>query len=316
MRINALKADLLLLVTAFIWGLAFVAQKSGMDFVGPFTYNALRFILGSIFLLPIIFFVSRKKRKATKHLVLYSMIAGLLLFLAISFQQIGIFYTSVGNCGFITGIYVILVPIFGIFLGRKTGLPTWIGALFAIAGMFFITGASGPNNIGDILTGICGIIWTFHVLFIDFAVKKVDAVKLSAGQFAICGILQLLVAVLNIDLGVHSAPEIFSPEFRFSNITECIIPIMYGGLVSVGIGYTFQSVAQQYAPPAHASIILCLESVFAALGGIIILHEKAAPLTILGFGLMLCGMIVTQSDLIQKLRNTLRAHKSSKLFRE
>jgi drug/metabolite transporter (DMT)-like permease len=294
MNKKALRADVLLLLTSCIWGFAFVAQRTGMEYVGPYTFNGIRFILGSLSLLPLIFFFKRKAARTgtagavtRKRFLLSSLAAGVCLFIAASLQQIGIMYTTAGNSGFITGLYVVLVPIFGIFLGRKTGLPTWIGATFTLTGLFFLSAAGNIDSInpGDFITAVSAVFWTFHVLVIDALVRKVDPLQLSSGQFAWCGLFSIIVAF-------------FTESFELSAALAGIIPILYGGLCSVGIAYTLQVVAQRDAPPAHASIILCLEGVFAAIGGVLILSEPLGRWTLVGFALMLSGMLATQWDVI------------------
>jgi drug/metabolite transporter (DMT)-like permease len=302
MNKQALRSDILLLLTSCIWGFAFVAQRSGMDYVGPFTFNGIRFLLGSLSLLPLIFYVRHEAaagegrappgasstKAGVKRIVLSSLAAGTCLFVAASLQQIGIIYTTAGHSGFITGLYVVLVPIFGVFLGRKTGLPTWVGAAFTLAGLYFLSaaGSGGAVNIGDSITAVSAIFWTFHVLLIDTLVKKVDPLMLSSGQFACCGIFSCIAAALRLE------------PLAAAGLMRGIIPILYGGLASVGVAYTLQVVAQKDAPPAHASIILCLEGVFAAAAGALILSESLGRWTILGFALMFCGMIATQWDVL------------------
>ncbi|MDR3335112.1 MAG: DMT family transporter [Treponema sp.] len=297
MNRKALRADVLLLLTACIWGFAFVAQRSGMEYVGPFTYNGIRFLLGSLSLIPLIIYrkggVQEKTgRKQSRSIVVISFIlsslaAGTCLFIGASLQQVGIIYTTAGHSGFITGLYVVLVPIFGIFLGRETGLPTWVGAAFTLTGLFFLSVAGDMSaiNRGDLITAISAIFWALHVLVIDRLVQKFDPIMLSAGQFAWCSIFSLIVGYL-------------TEPFSLESTIQGLLPILYGGLGSVGIAYTLQVVAQKDAPPAHACIILCLEGVFAAIGGIIILSEPLGPWTLLGFVLILCGMLATQWDLI------------------
>jgi drug/metabolite transporter (DMT)-like permease len=307
MNKQALRADMLLLLTSCIWGFAFVAQRAGMEYVGPFTFNGIRFLLGSLSLLPLIFFLRHKAAAevssagmpdgqpgasavsaSPKRVVLSSLAAGTCLFIAASLQQVGILYTTAGHSGFITGLYVVLVPIFGIFLGRKTGLPTWVGAAFTLTGLYFLSAAgnAGSVNIGDIITAVSAVFWTFHVLAIDALVKKVDPLILSSGQFACCGIFSCIVALLRME------------PLAAVNLVQGLAPILYGGLGSVGVAYTLQAVAQKDAPPAHASIILCLEGVFAAIGGMLLLSEPSGPWTLLGFILMFCGMIATQWDVL------------------
>jgi drug/metabolite transporter (DMT)-like permease len=302
MNKQALRADILLLLTSCIWGFAFVAQSAGMEYLGPFTFNGIRFLLGSLSLLPLIFFLRHRaaagkagappgaspEKASPKRFVLSSLAAGVCLFIAASLQQVGIIYTTAGHSGFITGLYVVLVPIFGVFLGRKTGLPTWAGAALTLAGLYFLSAAgnSGAINIGDSITAVSAIFWTFHVLIIDALVKKIDPLMLSAGQFACCGILSCIAAVLRLE------------PLALADLTRGLVPLLYGGLASVGVAYTLQVVAQKDAPPAHASIILCLEGVFAAVGGALILSEPLGPWTLLGFALMFCGMIATQWDVL------------------
>jgi drug/metabolite transporter (DMT)-like permease len=302
MNKRALRADILLLLTSCIWGFAFVAQRTGMEYVGPFTFNGIRFLLGSFSLLPLIFFLRRKGATdpvekgqlgaSPKRLILSSLAAGTCLFAGASLQQVGIIYTTAGHSGFITGLYVVLVPIFGIFLGRKTGLPTWVGAVFTLTGLYFLSAAGNPGaiNPGDVITAVSALFWTLHVLVIDALVKKVDPLMLSSGQFACCGILSCIVALVRME------------PLAAADLVGGLVPILYGGFASVGVAYTLQVVAQKDAPPAHASIILCLEGVFAAIGGVLILSEPLGHWTLLGFILMFCGMLATQWDVIVKSR--------------
>ncbi|MFP3040692.1 DMT family transporter [Treponema primitia] len=298
MNKRAFRADILLLLTSCIWGFAFVAQRTGMEYVGPFTFNGIRFLLGSLSLLPLILFLRYKSAAKAggegqpeffpKRLILSSLMAGICLFIAASLQQVGLIYTTAGHSGFITGLYVVLVPIFGIFLGRKTGIPTWVGAVFTLMGLYFLSAAGnlGSINPGDIVTAISALFWTIHVLLIDAMVKKIDPLMLSSGQFACCGILSCIVALVRME------------PLSAAALMGGLIPILYGGLCSVGVAYTLQTVAQKDAPPAHASIILCLEGVFAAIGGVLILSEPLGRWTLLGFILMFCGMLATQWDVI------------------
>jgi drug/metabolite transporter (DMT)-like permease len=286
MNKKALRADILLLATSCIWGFAFVAQRAGMNYMGPFTFNGIRFLLGSLSLLPLILY--RKKNPGSPaKVILLSLIAGVCLFIAASLQQLGIIHTTAGHSGFITGLYVVLVPIFGIFIGKKTGGSTWVGAVFTLTGLYFLSAAGDITSInrGDIITAISAIFWTLHVLVIDALVRRIDPLVLSSGQFAWCGLFSLIIALCT---------ESFEPGF----VRAGIVPLLYGGLGSVGVAYTLQVVAQKDAPPAHASIILCLEGVFAAIGGGIILSEPLGRWTLLGFILMFCGMLTTQLDVI------------------
>ena len=320
-------ADLLLLVTAAVWGFGFVAQRSGMRYVGPFTFNGVRFLLGSLSLLPLVAWRNRGRPPATaserKTLFFSSFLAGSCLFAGVTFQQLGMMATTAGNAGFITGLYVIFTPLFGIFLGRKTGLPTWVGAVLNLLGLFFLSYSSslGGVNPGDLVVVVSAVFWAFHVLIIDRLVQKNDPIALSSGQFAFVGIYALVAAFFVepplsawlersggelLSSGFFywkSLPalinDLASGELPLSFIGSAMIPILYGGLVSVGVGYTLQTVAQRNAPPAHATIILCLEGSFAALGGVLLLREPVEPRIVLGFFLMLAGMFASQWGLIR-----------------
>jgi drug/metabolite transporter (DMT)-like permease len=340
MNKKALRADILLLLTAGIWGFGFVAQRSGMEYVGPFAFNGIRFILGSLSLLPIILvrrnkmIHSAEKPVPVLGLLVPSLVAGSCLFLAVIFQQFGILFTTAGNAGFITGLYVILTPIFGIFLGRKTGPATWFASVLTLTGLYFISiaGHSGSINPGDVIIVISSFFWTMHVLVIDRLMQAaglgeasqinslIDPVELSAGQFAICGFFSLLGAFLaepyigpaveRIDISLLSTglfawrpfPDLIMAlkAGTVSLSLDAFIPILYGGLGSVGIAYTLQVIAQRDAPPAHATIILCFEGSFAALGGVLLLGEKVGMWTLLGFIFMLAGMLTTQWEVTAK----------------
>jgi drug/metabolite transporter (DMT)-like permease len=330
MNKRAFRADILLLLTAGIWGFGFVAQRSGMEYVGPFTYNAIRFALGSLSLIPLILYLKsrRAKNSATpdkktppERVFRASLLAGSFLFIAVILQQLGIMFTTVGNAGFITGLYVVLTPIFGIFMGKKTGVPTWIGAAFTLTGLYFLSAAGRINRInpGDLITIASAVFWSFHVLIIDRLVQKVDPLILSSGQFAWCSLYALAAALL-FEASVPSWASFIAPGFplqpwkslpelgaalagrtaiRDFSLASALIPILYGGLASVGIAYTLQAVAQKDAPPSHATIILCLEGCFAAIGGVLILREPLGPWTLLGFALMFLGMLITQWEVIR-----------------
>jgi drug/metabolite transporter (DMT)-like permease len=307
----AIKADILLGLTACIWGFAFTAQRVGMSYIGPFTFNGIRFLLGGVALVPLILVNDKKlqnnrfrAKQSGKFLAFSVVAAGICLFTAASLQQIGIIWTTAGNSGFLTGIYVVLVPIFGIFLGRKTGLQTWVGAVLALAGLFFVIGGVNLQTVnrGDILTILSGIFWTAHVLLIDVFVQKTNALRLACGQFIVCGVLSFVFALTNFSGRVYGSfgAELGASGFLPSMLLDAAIPLLYGGIMSVGVAYTLQVVAQRDAPPAHAAVILCMESVFAAIGGILLLSEKPGPRILLGFLLMLTGMLATQWDVIVK----------------
>jgi drug/metabolite transporter (DMT)-like permease len=292
MNKKALQADSMLLLTSIVWGFAFVAQRVGMDYIGPFAFNGIRFALGSLSLLPLIRFMGKHRQESfrnrdRKTFIFGSLAAGAALFIAASLQQVGIQYTTAGKAGFLTGLYVVLVPIAGIFLGQRTGLPTWIGAVLAVCGMYVLSVPDnlGKMNPGDILVIVGAFFWAVHVLLIDNLSRRIDPIRLASAQFAWCALFSLAAAFIVEPLS-------------FAAIRKSMVPILYGGLVSVGVGYTLQVVAQRNAPPAHSSIIMSLEGVFATIGGILILAEPTGIRNITGSLLMLAGMIATQWDVI------------------
>ncbi|RKY91261.1 MAG: EamA family transporter [Ignavibacteriae bacterium] len=278
-----------------IWGFAFVAQRAGMEFVGPFTFNAIRFALGGFSLLP--FLILNKKRKLNfqnfsvfknKYFIYGGIIAGIILFLGSTFQQTGIVYTTAGKAGFITGLYIIFVPLFGLFLKNKTPAGTWIGAVIAVMGLYFLSVTeSFSMGLGDLLVLVSGFFWAAHVLLIGKISPKTDPIQLAFLQFIICSFLSLIAALI-------------SETSTINNIYNASIPILYTGICSVGIAYTLQVVAQREAHPAHAAIIMSLEAVFALIGGVLILDETIPLRGLIGCGLMLAGVIVSQLYLLTK----------------
>jgi len=220
-------------------------------------------------------------------LLIGSLAAGAVLFVAASLQQIGIQYTTAGKAGFLTGLYVVLVPIAGMAFGHTTGLPTWLGAVLAAAGMYVLSapGNVGSVNPGDVLVILGALFWTAHVLVIDYFSHRIDPVTLASAQFAWCALFSLAAALVFETVSLEA-------------IGAAAVPILYGGLVSVGVGYTLQVVAQRDAPPAHASILMSLEGVFATISGILFLAEPVGLRSVVGSLLMLTGMIATQWDVI------------------
>ncbi len=281
-----IKYSLLLVLTAAIWGFSFVAQKSGMDHVGPFTFNGIRFALGSLSLIPLYFFFKNKTDYTLKIDLNQSFNSGLklglVLFLAASLQQIGMIYTSAANGGFITSLYVILVPILGLFLHKRMGLNIWLGALFALFGLYLLSfNDQVVLQIGDALVLASALFWAFHIILIENYVQKSNVILLSILQFGVTAILSLIVAAFFEDISIQS-------------IKDASIPILYAGLFSVGVAYTLQVVAQKKVQAEVAAIILSFESAFAMLGGWLILGEKHAIKALIGAALMLIGIILSQ----------------------
>ncbi len=290
METRTLKCDALLLLTATIWGFAFVAQRIGMDYVGPFTFNGIRFALGGLSLLPLIRFMDKSAAKrgverpkpTRKMFLLGGILAGTAIFAGASLQQVGLVYTTAGKAGFITGLYVVIVPLMGLFWRQRPGAGTWVGAILAASGLYLLSVTESFTIAkGDFLELIGAFFWAGHVLIIGWLSPKIDSLKLSSLQFLVCSLLSLIVALI-------------FEEITLIGIYQALIPILYGGLLSVGIAYTLQVVAQKNAPPSHAAIILSLESAFAALGGWIVLDEVLSNRGLLGCALMLSGMILSQ----------------------
>ena len=290
MKTNSYASDLILLLAAVIWGFAFVAQRVGMEHVGPFTYTGVRFALGTFALLPFLWVRLSKKKEIVQSenraqrgkLMIGMIMTGLFLFGGVTFQQLGLQTTSAGKAGFITGLYVVFIPFAGLLFGQRSGLVIWIGAALSIIGLYFLS-MSGEFRLspGDQLVFWCAVMFTFHVLFIAWLSPLMDSFLLAVMQFAITAVLSLMIA--------------FAIEpVEFSSIADAWIPIAYGGLLSVGVAYTLQVVAQQTAHPAYASIILSLEAVFAVLGGWLILDETFTPRMFLGCALMMAGMVLVQ----------------------
>lgn len=280
-----MQANIMLLAAAAIWGFGFVAQRLGMNFLEPFAFNGVRFLLGSCSLLPLIWWFSRRRTPqpySESSLPLAGVLAGAVLFIAASLQQVGLLYTTAAKAGFITGLYLILVPIFGLLLKHTTGITTWLGAILAVIGLYLLSiNDDFSMSFGDMLQFIGALFWAIHILLIDHFSGRVSPLKLSAVQFMVCGLLSLGVSLL-IETPTASA------------MLAGWQPILYAGLVSVGVAYTLQVVGQKSANPAHAAIILSLESVFAVLGGVWLLDETLTLRAWFGCGLMLAGMLLSQ----------------------
>jgi drug/metabolite transporter (DMT)-like permease len=286
MKNKQIQSNLLLLLTAAIWGLAFVAQRVGMDYIGPFTFNAVRFLLGSISLIPVIriFYSNKSDRKIDEKVIKYGIIVGCVLFAGSSLQQVGLIYTTAAKAGFITSLYIILVPIIGIFIGQKTSKNIWIGAVIAVIGLYLLSVKEDLTiGFGDLLQLIGAFFWAMHIILIGEFSNKVNPLRLSQLQFATCSLLAFIAALLfeNIEI---------------SSIFAAYAPILYGGILSVGVAYTLQVVAQKNAKAGPAAIALSMEAVFAVIGGILFLNESLDIRGYVGCGLMLAGMLISQLD--------------------
>lgn len=290
MHARHLKSDLLFLLSATIWGFAFVAQRMGMDHMGPFTFNGIRFLLGAMVLVPFIYRNRNQRPRQhyggrqihTKSLFYYGGLAGMTIFAGASFQQVGLVYTTAGKAGFITGLYVVIVPIMGLLWGQRTNAGTWGGALMAAVGMYLLSvNENFTISFGDLLELIGAMLWACHIHLIGWLSPKTDSLRLAFIQFMVCAAASLLTAVVFETTSV-------------ANVAAAALPIIYGGALSVGVAYTLQVVAQRHAHPAHAAILLSLEAVFAAVGGWLILGEVMSGRGMVGCALMFTGMLVSQ----------------------
>ncbi|MCK9447900.1 MAG: DMT family transporter [Bacteroidales bacterium] len=285
MKSQPFKPNILLLTAALIWGFAFVAQRKGMEHIHPLTFNGIRFLLGAVVLLP--FLTSSKRKKATaswsnKRLWFHGILAGFALFVAASFQQLGIVYTTAGKAGFITSLYILFVPAFGMITGHRSGRSVWLAALLATAGLYLLSVHEQIElSIGDILVLISALFWAMHLIVLSYIAPLHDAKWIAFIQFLFTGLLSLLLAI-----GLESP--------NLSAILQTAYPLLYAGIMSAGIGFTLQIAAQGRARADHAAIILSLEAVFAAIGGYIILGEKMNITQLTGCLLMLIAVVWIQ----------------------
>ncbi len=294
------KNAILLVITAFIWGTAFVAQSVGMDYLGPFTFNGVRSLIGGIALLPCIWFLERINGKnetgkkdggeneaksvpsGRKDLMAGGIACGMMLFGASSLQQIGIQYTTAGKAGFITAFYIVIVPVLGIFLRKKIGWKVWSAVAVALAGLYFLCITERFTiGKGDILIFLCALVFSLHILVIDYFSPKVDGVKMSCIQFFVCGIASL--------------PFMFALETpKIEAMIAGWMPLLYAGVLSCGVAYTLQIIGQKNVNPAVASLILSLESCFSVLAGWVVLGERLSVRESVGCVLMFAAIILAQ----------------------
>ncbi|MEO2263198.1 DMT family transporter [Dorea sp. YH-dor228] len=284
------KNAFMLILTAFIWGTAFVAQSVGMDYLGPFTFNGVRSLIGGVALIPCIWILQKLNDKSDpvteernrKDLLIGGISCGVLLFAASSLQQVGIQYTTAGKAGFITAFYIVFVPVLGIFLGKKTGWKVWTAVILALAGLYFLCITEKFTiGKGDIFLFACALVFSLHILVIDYFSPKVEGVKMSCIQFLVCGIISL--------------PFMFLLEIpKMGAIVDAAWPLLYAGVLSCGVAYTLQIIGQKNVNPAIASLILSLESCFSVLAGWVILGEKLSVRESIGCILMFAAIILAQ----------------------
>lgn len=293
-----LKNSLLLLLAAVIWGIAFVAQSVGMDYVGGFTFNAVRSLIGSAVLVPLILIPGQKISdnseiseaaasttsgiQKRKDLIIGGISCGICLCLASNFQQFGIKYTTVGKAGFITACYIVIVPIIGLFLGKKCSKFIWAAVAMALIGLYLLCITDGFSiGKGDLLVLVCAFLFSIHILVIDHFSPKADGVKLSCIQFLTCGILSAIPAL------ILEHPQV-------SSILAAWQPILYAGVMSCGVAYTLQVIGQKNMNPTVASLILSMESCISVLAGWIILGQQLSTKEILGCVIMFAAIILAQ----------------------
>ena len=306
------KNSLILLLTATIWGIAFVAQSEGGDAVGAFTFNATRSLIGSLVLIPVIFLLGKLNPSndaagdpsetsaaarasagnsstpkgnllsRNRTLILGGISCGICLCLASNFQQVGIMYTSVGKAGFITACYIVIVPILGLFMKKKCSPFIWMAVALALVGLYLLCITDGFSiGKGDILVLICAFLFSLHILVIDYFSPKVDGVKMSCIQFLVCGILTTIPAL------IFEHPQLSAFKGAWGSI-------LYAGIMSCGVAYTLQIVGQKNMNPTVASLILSLESCISVLAGWIILGQKLSTKEIIGCVVMFCAIVLAQ----------------------
>lgn len=306
-----LKNSLLLILAAFIWGFAFVAQSVSMDYIEPFTFNCIRCIMGGIVLIPCMAalnFKNKSKQQLTvqiatansgkvmetseqnnvfftkdrKTLLTAGILCGTALFIASNLQQIGIMYTTVGKAGFITALYIVMVPILGLFIKKKVRGFVWIGVILSVIGLYLLCmGESVSFGKGDFLLLLCALFFSIQILIVDYYAPKVDGLKLSCMEFFVCGILS------GVCMFLFETPAL-------SQIFMAKIPLLYAGVLSCGVGYTLQIIGQQKVNPTVASLLLSLESVFSVLAGFLILGQTLSGRELAGCVLMFVAIILAQ----------------------
>lgn len=292
-----IKNNSMLMLTALIWGSAFVAQSVGMDYIGPFTFNSIRCLMGALVLLPVIWVLGRKSRPKSagvqdyhtqagkedkKILWIGGILCGIALAAGSSFQQVGLLYSSAGKAGFITALYILIVPILGIFVGKRVGTKIWAGVGIATVGIYFLCIKEGFYIVfGDLLMMAGALMFAIHILIIDYFAPRADGVKLSCIQFLVSGIL-------------CAAPMLIWEKPTTGEILAAHLPLLYAGVLSCGVAYTLQVIAQKNADPTVASLILSLESVFAALTSWVIMNETRTPKELFGCVLVFIAIILAQ----------------------
>lgn len=266
MKNKKLKGNMIMLLTSIIWGMSFIAQSKGVEAISPVAFNGIRCLLGTLVLIPVIFIIDAGKKKKglpvgkfDKNLITGGVICGIFLCIATTLQTAGMVYTSPGKSGFLTALYMVIVPIVGLFMGKRIRPVIGLSVLLALGGLYLMCiGETFTVNKGDVLTIICAVVFAGHILVIDYYSPKVDGVKLSCMQFFVCGMINA------VWMFIEGAPT-------FKAVFSCAPSIAYSGIMSCGVAYTLQIIGQKYTDPASASILMSLESVFATLSTVVLI---------------------------------------------
>ena len=301
MKNGEMKGNILLVITALIWGAAFVAQSVSMDHIGAFTFQGVRSLIGSAVLVPVILALTAIKKKKGEYvkptnkdkaqLWKAGIICGIILTIASNLQQAGIQYTTAGKAGFITALYIVVVPILGIFMGKRSSLRIWLCIVMAMVGLYLLSVTEGFRlSTGDTLVLLCAVAFSFHIVAVDHYANMVDGVKLSCIQFLVCGVLS------SIMMFIFEEPEM-------AGLLKAAVPILYAGIMSCGVAYTLQIVRQKYTRPTVASLLMSLESVFAVLAGMLLLREIPTAREAIGCVIMFAAIIITQLPERAEIKN-------------
>ena len=284
---DRIKGIVYLLLATIIWGSTFIAQSVGMDHIGPFTFLAVRSVLACLFLLPLSYLLEPEKLRFREkwldpRLWKTGLLTGFAMFVAAGSQQVGMVHTTAGKAGFLTAMYIVLVPVLGCFLGKRPGLTVWISVVLAVIGLYFLSGAGLDHiNIGDLLLIFCAFWFAVQITWIDRYGLDLDPVRLNFVQALVCGVFSGIIMLLL---------EKISPR----DILFCWLPLCYAGILSTGVAFTLQIFGQQLLEPAQASILMSLESVFALIFGWILLRERLSPTELMGCGAMFCAVLLSQ----------------------
>jgi len=301
-----LRGIVFLVITAVVWGFAFVAQTAGSDHIGTFLFNGIRFLLGALSLIPVIalFEKGATDNAVRKTTLLAGLVCGVLLFAASSLQQYGVelynragYPDGSGRAGFLTAMYMVIVPLIGLFMKKRPGLFTWLGIVLATGGLFLVSVTGGFTvSPEDLVVILCAVLFAVHIVVIDRFGDNMYSLRFAMTQFAVCGVLSLVC--WGIGLAAGAVPE------TAADLRAGLLPLLYGSFMSVGVAYTCQILGQKNAEPAFASIILSTESMFSAIGGALILGERMTPRGYLGCGLIFAGILLTQVRRCSRQDNT------------